>query len=358
MERRRFGSTNREVAVIGQGTWNIERDDRGAAVAALRRGLDLGMTHIDTAEMYGDAEELVGEAIAGRRDEVFLVSKVLPENASRRGPLAACERSLDAPAHGPARLLPAALAGQHPLEDTIAAFEQLRRGGKILSWGVSNFDVADLEEARRSPARAASRATRCSTTCRSAPSSTPCSPGARSTTSPWSPTARSATGAFPARAAGGRVLQEIAAAHGATPRQVALASWCAGPRSSRSPRPPAGPRRGERGGRRSRADRSRPRPDRRRLPARPAAARAADALASASPRPSPSARPQGFGIWSVLLIMKRSREHEGQDQRMEATPPPIESEPNGSASPILPTFVRTRRRSTRMTLVGIGVPSK
>ena len=87
MERRRFGPTDREVSVIGQGTWYIESDDRAAAIAALRRGLDLGMTHIDTAEMYGvgAAEEMVAEAIAGRRDEVFLVSKVLPENASRSG---------------------------------------------------------------------------------------------------------------------------------------------------------------------------------------------------------------------------------------------------------------------------------
>jgi aryl-alcohol dehydrogenase-like predicted oxidoreductase len=93
MERRRFGPTKREVAVIGQGTWYIDEAHRASAVAALRRGLDLGMTHIDTAEMYGwgAAEELVGEAIAGRRDEVFLVSKVVPNNASRSGTRAACE---------------------------------------------------------------------------------------------------------------------------------------------------------------------------------------------------------------------------------------------------------------------------
>ena len=96
MEQRPFGSAGPEVAVIGQGTWYIEQADRETAIAALRRGLDLGMTHIDTAEMYGSgaAEELVGAAIAGRRDEVFLVSKVLPHNASRSGTIAACERSL------------------------------------------------------------------------------------------------------------------------------------------------------------------------------------------------------------------------------------------------------------------------
>lgn len=85
MERRRFGPTGRQVAVVGQGTWYIDSADRATAVATLRRGLDLGMTHIDTAEMYGNAEDVVREAIIGRRDEVFLVSKVLPENASRRG---------------------------------------------------------------------------------------------------------------------------------------------------------------------------------------------------------------------------------------------------------------------------------
>src|SRR5215831_18990712 len=94
MEHRAFGPTGRDVGIIGQGTWQIDSGDRKVAPLALRRGLDLGMTHIDTAEMYGMAEAVVGEAIAGRRDEVFLVSKVLPQNASRNGTIAACERSL------------------------------------------------------------------------------------------------------------------------------------------------------------------------------------------------------------------------------------------------------------------------
>src|SRR6201985_2253711 len=96
MERRQFGCTKQEVAVIGQGTWCVESADRVSAIAALRRGIDLGMTHIDTAEMYGSgaAEEVVAEAITGRRDEVFLVSKVLPRHASRSATIAACERSL------------------------------------------------------------------------------------------------------------------------------------------------------------------------------------------------------------------------------------------------------------------------
>src|SRR2546421_5826171 len=149
MEGRSFGPPKRDVPVMGQGTWSLERARGAAAVTALRRGLDLGMTHIDTAEMYADgaAEEIVGEAIAGRRDEVFLVSKVLPHNASRSGTIQACERSL-------ARLNTDRLdcyllhwRGEYPLEGTFAAFERLRREGKVLSWGVSNFDEPDLEEA-------------------------------------------------------------------------------------------------------------------------------------------------------------------------------------------------------------------
>jgi diketogulonate reductase-like aldo/keto reductase len=147
MDRRPFGPVAREVPVIGQGTWYIDDAHRPTAVAALRRGLDLGMTHVDTAEMYGDAEPVVGEAIAGRRDEIFLVSKVLPSNASLSGTVAACERSL-------ARLSTDRLdcyllhwPGSHPIEGTIEAFERLREQGKILSWGVSNFDVPDLEAA-------------------------------------------------------------------------------------------------------------------------------------------------------------------------------------------------------------------
>ena len=94
MKTKPFGSTGQNVSVIGQGTWYIDRGDRKAAIAALRRGVELGMTHIDTAEMYGDAELVIADAIAGRRDSVFLVSKVLPSNASRKGTIVACERSL------------------------------------------------------------------------------------------------------------------------------------------------------------------------------------------------------------------------------------------------------------------------
>src|SRR3954471_8619765 len=125
MRSRQFGNSERDVPVIGQGTWYIDRGDRKSAVAALRRGIDLGMTHIDTAEMYGDAELVIAEAIAGQRDGLFLVSKVLPSNASRRGTIAACERSLK-------RLQVDALdcyllhwRGSFALQDTVAAFDEL-----------------------------------------------------------------------------------------------------------------------------------------------------------------------------------------------------------------------------------------
>jgi diketogulonate reductase-like aldo/keto reductase len=134
------------VSVIGQGTWYIDRGDRKSAVAALRRGLDLGMTHIDTAEMYGDAELVIAEAIAGRRDETYLVSKVLPSNASRRGTITACERSLSRlkTDHLDCYLLH--WRGSYPLAETVEAFDQLVGAGKIRSWGVSNFDAGDLDE--------------------------------------------------------------------------------------------------------------------------------------------------------------------------------------------------------------------
>ena len=148
MEMHPFGPTQRQVPAIGQGTWYIERAPRASAVAALRRGLDLGLQHIDTAEMYGSgaAEEVVGEAIAGRREEVFLVSKVLPQNASLRGTLAACEQSLKRLRTDRLDCYLLHWRGQHPLEQTIAAFDQLQQAGKIAAWGVSNFDVRDLDE--------------------------------------------------------------------------------------------------------------------------------------------------------------------------------------------------------------------
>jgi diketogulonate reductase-like aldo/keto reductase len=146
MKHNKFGSTGREVSAIGQGTWYIDQGNRKTAVAALQRGIDLGMTHIDTAEMYGDAELVVAEAIAGRRDEVFLVSKVLPSNASRRGTVAACERSLTRLKTDRLDCYLLHWRGSYSLADTVAAFEQLMADGKIRSWGVSNFDEDDLDE--------------------------------------------------------------------------------------------------------------------------------------------------------------------------------------------------------------------
>jgi diketogulonate reductase-like aldo/keto reductase len=146
MRTKTFGPTGQNVSVIGQGTWYIDRGDRKAAVAALRRGIELGMTHIDTAEMYGDAELVIAEAIVGKRDGLFLVSKVLPSNASRKGTIAACERSLKRLKTDYLDCYLLHWRGSYPLVDTVAAFEELVRAGKIRSWGVSNFDADDLDE--------------------------------------------------------------------------------------------------------------------------------------------------------------------------------------------------------------------
>jgi diketogulonate reductase-like aldo/keto reductase len=139
-----------ELPVLGQGTWGMgERgSDRAAEVAALRHGLDLGICLIDTAEMYGDggAEEVVGEAISGRRDEVFLVSKVLPHHAGRRDAIKACERSLRRLATDHLDLYLLHWRGGTPLDETLEAFERLRESGKIRDFGVSNFDLDDMRE--------------------------------------------------------------------------------------------------------------------------------------------------------------------------------------------------------------------
>jgi diketogulonate reductase-like aldo/keto reductase len=143
------------VPVLGQGTWYMgdEAHRRKDEIASLRLGLDLGMTLIDTAEMYGDgaSEKLVGEAIAGRRDEVFLVSKVLPSNASRSGTIAACERSLRRLGTDCIDLYLLHWRGRTPFAETIAAFEALQDAGKIRYWGVSNMDVDDMREIERAP---------------------------------------------------------------------------------------------------------------------------------------------------------------------------------------------------------------
>jgi diketogulonate reductase-like aldo/keto reductase len=148
MRSRLFGSTGVRVPIVGQGTWLLEQD-HARSIAAIRRGLDLGMTHIDTAEMYGagQVEELIGEAITGRREQVFLASKVLPSNASYQGTLDACERSLERLGTDWLDLYLLHWPSQLPLEETVKAFEQLVRQGKIRFWGLSNFDVSELEQA-------------------------------------------------------------------------------------------------------------------------------------------------------------------------------------------------------------------
>jgi diketogulonate reductase-like aldo/keto reductase len=223
MKSRTFGRTGSDVSVIGQGTWYIDHGDRKSAVAALRHGLALGMTHIDTAEMYGDAELVIAEAIAGRRDEVFLVSKVLPSNASRHGTITACERSL-------ARLKTDRLdcyllhwRGSYPLSETVAAFEQLVAAGKIRSWGVSNFDADDLDEILQV---AGEGKIACNQVLYHLQER-----AIEHAVIPWcvkhgvSVVAYSPFGHndFPsARSKGGEALQTIAKKHGASPRQVAL----------------------------------------------------------------------------------------------------------------------------------------
>ena len=146
MRTQKFGTNGPDVSVIGQGTWYLDRGDRKSAVAALQRGIDLGMTHIDTAEMYGDAELVIADAIAGKRDGLFLVSKVLPSNASRRGTITACERSLKRLKTDRLDCYLLHWRGSYPLQDTVAAFDELIAAGKIRSWGVSNFDTDDLNE--------------------------------------------------------------------------------------------------------------------------------------------------------------------------------------------------------------------
>lgn len=222
MRTREFGHTGRAVPVIGQGTWHMERDPR-ASVEALRRGLDLGMTHVDTAEMYGGGrvEEIVGEAIAGRRDEVFLVSKVLPSNASREGTLDACEASLSR--LGTDRLDCYLLhwEGMHPLQETVAAFVELVEAGKILSWGVSNFASGRLGDAVASGAVACNQVLYHLRQRVAEHEVLPTCEDHGVALVGYSPFG---SGRFPAPdSAGGRVLDEVAASRGATPRQVALA---------------------------------------------------------------------------------------------------------------------------------------
>lgn len=142
--------TGEKIPQLGIGTWHMgERSgNRSAEAKAVRAALDLGITLIDTAEMYGEggAEEVIAEATVGRRDGLFIVSKVYPHNASRAGVVTACERSLKRMKTDRIDLYLLHWRGQHPLAETVAGFEKLRADGKIRHWGVSNFDTDDMEE--------------------------------------------------------------------------------------------------------------------------------------------------------------------------------------------------------------------
>ena len=214
----------RDVAQLGQGTWMIGegRGDARAEEAALALGIDLGMSLIDTAEMYGDgrSEELIGRVIKGRRDAVFLVSKVYPHNASARGVPAACARSLKRLGVERIDLYLLHWRGGTPLAETVAAFEKLRAEGRIGAWGVSNFDAADMAELAGVPGgencatnqvlyHPASRGIEFALI--------PEAARAGSTIMAYSPFGHSGA---PLRSA---ALAAVARRHGATPAQVALA---------------------------------------------------------------------------------------------------------------------------------------
>jgi diketogulonate reductase-like aldo/keto reductase len=212
------------VPVLGQGTWAMAEhpERRVDEIKALRIGIDAGMTLIDTAEMYsgGAAEELVAEAIEGRRAEVFLVSKVLPKHATRRGTIAACEASLRRLATDRIDLyLLHWREGDTPLEETLEAFDALVRDGKIRHWGVSNFDVSDMEEleAAAHGRRAASNQVLYNLTRR----------GSEWALLPWCVTRGIPIMAYSpieqGRLLGRRALRRVAARHDATPAQMALA---------------------------------------------------------------------------------------------------------------------------------------
>jgi len=210
------------VPALGQGTWKMgeSRAQRAAEIRALQLGLDLGMRLIDTAEMYADgvAEEITGEAIAGRRDELFLVSKVLPGNASRAGTIAACERSLKRLKTETIDLYLLHWPSHHPLAETVAGFEALQKSGKIRLWGVSNFDPADMEDLLAAGGRAvAANQVLYNLTRR----------GIEYDLMPWSAKHHVPIMAYSpieqGRLARHRELGKIAEAHGATSAQIALA---------------------------------------------------------------------------------------------------------------------------------------
>lgn len=221
-----LGADDMLASVHGQGTWELERGDRDEAVRALRRGFDLGLTHVDTAEMYGsgEAELVVGTALSGRRNEVFLTSKVLPHNASRAGTIAACEASLTRLGVECLDLYLLHWPGSHPLEETFGAFEELKQRGLIRAFGLSNFDAAQL---RRAAALAGADRIACNQVLYHLEERAvehrvlPACHELGIALVAYSPFG---SGDFPAPgSAGGLELSRVAQLHGATPRQVALA---------------------------------------------------------------------------------------------------------------------------------------
>jgi diketogulonate reductase-like aldo/keto reductase len=212
-----------QIPTLGQGTWRMAEDPRARQdeIAALRRGLDLGLGLIDTAEMYADgaAEELVGEAIRGRRDEVFLVSKVLPQHATRRGTREACERSLRRLATDHLDLYLLHWRGGVPLRQSLAAFQGLQQDGLIRHWGVSNFDLDDMHELINMDGGAAAGTNQVLYNLAHR--------GIEYDLLPWCRDHRVPVMAYSPIQQGDllrhSVLHDLAAAHGATPAQVALA---------------------------------------------------------------------------------------------------------------------------------------
>ena len=227
MTRRTFGWTGVQVPPIGQGTWEIEgsAEAERRAADALRTGLDLGLTHIDTAEMYGGgrAEEITGKAIAGRRDDVFLVSKVLPSNASYDGTLRACDRSLGRLGTDRLDLYLLHWESSEPIGETMRAMERLIDEGKIRYAGVSNFDVAHLKAAQAALHNHKLASNQVLYHLKERGIERRLIPYCQSqgiAVVAYTPFGR---GAFPrADSPGGKVLAQVAALHGKTVRQVIL----------------------------------------------------------------------------------------------------------------------------------------
>jgi diketogulonate reductase-like aldo/keto reductase len=209
-----------QVPALGQGTWKMGESGRNAEeVEALKLGIELGLTLIDTAEMYGDgaSEEIVGEAIAGQRELVFVVSKVFPHNAGRKSAILACENSLERLKTDHLDLYLLHWRGGVPLAETVAAFERLQRDGKIRRWGVSNFDTDDMEELAGLPGCAVNQVLY-----------NPEHRGIEFDLLPWQAARHIPVMAYSPVGQGGRLLRNpglasVAARHGATPAQIAIA---------------------------------------------------------------------------------------------------------------------------------------